>query len=52
MTTPLLEFLLRLGAAFLMGIGVGLEREWRQRMAGTRANALAAAGAAPFVIAL
>src|ERR1700730_2836853 len=45
---PILEFLIRLGAALLMGAAVGLERQWRQRMAGTRTNALVAAGAAAF----
>jgi putative Mg2+ transporter-C (MgtC) family protein len=33
-----------------MGAVVGLERQWRQRMAGTRTNALVAAGAAAFVM--
>ena len=47
---PLLEFLLRLGAALLMGAAVGLERQWRQRMAGARTNALVAAGASAFVM--
>jgi putative Mg2+ transporter-C (MgtC) family protein len=46
----LLDFSLRLGAALLMGAVVGLERQWRQRMAGTRTNALVAAGAAAFVM--
>lgn len=46
----LLDFVLRLGAALLMGAAVGLERQWRQRMAGTRTNALVAAGAAAFVM--
>jgi putative Mg2+ transporter-C (MgtC) family protein len=32
-----------------MGAAVGLERQCRQRMAGTRINALVAAGAAAFV---
>ncbi|HEV3197989.1 MAG TPA: MgtC/SapB family protein [Bryobacteraceae bacterium] len=45
-----LEFMLRLGSALLMGLCVGLERQWRQRMAGTRTNALVAAGAAAFVM--
>lgn len=44
------DFSLRLGAALLMGAVVGLERQWRQRMAGTRTNALVAAGAAAFVM--
>jgi putative Mg2+ transporter-C (MgtC) family protein len=47
---PTLDFFLRLGAALLMGVAVGLERQWRQRMAGTRTNALVAAGAAAFVM--
>ena len=34
----------------LLGALVGLERQWRQRMAGTRTNALVAAGAAAFVM--
>jgi putative Mg2+ transporter-C (MgtC) family protein len=33
-----------------MGAIVGLERQWRQRMAGTRTNALVAAGASAFVM--
>ncbi len=46
----ILDFVLRLGAALLMGAVVGLERQWRQRMAGTRTNALVAAGAAAFAM--
>jgi putative Mg2+ transporter-C (MgtC) family protein len=45
-----LDFVIRLSAALLMGAVVGLERQWRQRMAGTRTNALVAAGAAAFVM--
>lgn len=46
----MLDFTFWLGAALLMGACVGLERQWRQRMAGTRTNALVAAGAAAFVM--
>lgn len=46
----ILDFLLRLGAALLMGAAIGMERQWRQRMAGTRTTALVAAGAAAFVM--
>jgi putative Mg2+ transporter-C (MgtC) family protein len=46
-----LQFIARLLAALLLGAFVGLERQWRQRMAGTRTNALVAAGAAAFVMA-
>ena len=45
-----LQFALRLWLAIGMGAMVGLERQWRQRMAGTRTNALVAAGAAAFVM--
>ncbi|MGP0076316.1 MAG: MgtC/SapB family protein [Bryobacteraceae bacterium] len=47
---PILDFLLRLGVALLLGACVGLERQWRQRMAGTRTNALVSAGASAFVM--
>ena len=50
MGLTLLDFLLRLGAALLMGAAVGLERQWRQRMAGMRTTALVAAGASAFVM--
>ncbi len=43
------EFLLRIGAALVLGAAIGLERQWRQRMAGLRTNALVAVGAALFV---
>ncbi len=46
----ILDFVLRLGAALLLGACVGLERQWRQRMAGTRTNALVSAGASAFVM--
>lgn len=45
------SFLYRLLAAILLGAIVGVERQWRQRMAGTRTNALVAAGASAFVMA-
>jgi putative Mg2+ transporter-C (MgtC) family protein len=45
-----ITFGLHLLSALLMGATVGLERQWRQRMAGTRTNALVAAGAAAFVM--
>jgi putative Mg2+ transporter-C (MgtC) family protein len=41
----------RMTAALLLGAVVGLERQWRQRTAGTRTNALVAAGASAFVMA-
>ena len=53
MVTPVsvFSFLYRLSAAVLLGAIVGVERQWRQRMAGTRTNALVAAGASAFVMA-
>ncbi len=45
-----LHFAIRLLLAIAMGAIVGLERQWRQRMAGTRTNALVVAGAAAFVM--
>jgi len=50
MTITTSPFTLRLSSALLLGALVGLERQWRQRMAGTRTNALVAAGAAAFVM--
>jgi putative Mg2+ transporter-C (MgtC) family protein len=41
-------FLLRLVAASLLGSLIGLERQWHQRTAGLRTNALVATGAAAF----
>jgi putative Mg2+ transporter-C (MgtC) family protein len=43
-------FLIRLGAALFLGITMGLERQWRHRMAGTRTNGLVAAAAAAFTM--
>jgi putative Mg2+ transporter-C (MgtC) family protein len=44
------HFALRLGLALILGAFIGAERQWRQRMAGLRTNALVAAGAAMFVM--
>jgi putative Mg2+ transporter-C (MgtC) family protein len=51
MHTTTLQFVLHLTVTLLLGGLVGLERQWRQRMAGSRTNALVAAGAAAFVMA-
>jgi putative Mg2+ transporter-C (MgtC) family protein len=45
-----LDFVVRLSVAFLLGSLIGLERQWRQRMAGLRTNTLVATGAALFVM--
>jgi putative Mg2+ transporter-C (MgtC) family protein len=44
------DLVLRMGSALLVGAAVGLERQFHQRVAGTRTNALVAAGAAAFIV--
>jgi putative Mg2+ transporter-C (MgtC) family protein len=44
------EIAARLASALLLGGLIGFERQWRQRMAGLRTNALVALGAAGFVV--
>jgi len=46
----LATFVLRVGLALLLGAIMGLERQWHQRMAGTRTNALVATAAAAFTL--
>ncbi|MBV8246347.1 MAG: MgtC/SapB family protein [Candidatus Eremiobacteraeota bacterium] len=41
-------FTLRVVIALLLGVAIGVERQWRQRMAGLRTNALVSVGAALF----
>src|SRR6201991_2408856 len=41
---------LRLTVALLLGSAIGFERQWNQKMAGLRTNALVALGACGFVI--
>lgn len=48
---PFPLFALRVCTALVIGGVIGLERQWRQRMAGTRTNALVGAAAAMFVLA-
>jgi putative Mg2+ transporter-C (MgtC) family protein len=45
-----LEFALRVFVALLLGSAIGVERQWRQRMAGLRTNALVATGTCLFVL--
>jgi putative Mg2+ transporter-C (MgtC) family protein len=42
--------LVRLALALLLGSAIGFERQWHQKMAGLRTNALVALGAAGFVV--
>lgn len=45
----LTTFLLRIACAFFLGVAIGFERQWRQRMAGLRTNTLVSTGSALFV---
>jgi len=49
-TLTVTEFTLRLAVGLGCGALIGLERQWRARMAGLRTNALVAAGATLFVL--
>jgi putative Mg2+ transporter-C (MgtC) family protein len=49
MTTQLAHAGLNLLIAACLGAAIGLERQWRQRLAGLRTNTLVALGAAIFV---
>ena len=46
----LIDFIINLGCAVFFGALIGTERQWRQRMAGLRTNALVCAGASLFVL--
>lgn len=46
----ILTFTIRLSIALLLGIVVGIERQWRQKSAGLRTNALVSLGAAAFLL--
>lgn len=45
-----IEYILRIGAAFLLGGIIGFERQWQQKNAGLRTNTLVAVGAASYVL--
>jgi putative Mg2+ transporter-C (MgtC) family protein len=47
---PIQEFLFRLGLAFGLGLLIGIERQYRQRMAGLRTNTLVSIGSALFIM--
>jgi putative Mg2+ transporter-C (MgtC) family protein len=47
--STLADAALRLGLAVVLGSAIGFERQWHQKMAGLRTNALVALGAAGFV---
>ena len=45
----LFEFAIHITIAVILGAAIGVERQWRQRQAGLRTNALVSTGAAAFV---
>ncbi|MCZ0992096.1 MgtC/SapB family protein [Streptomyces noursei] len=49
-TLTIVDFLVRLATGVACGALIGVERQWRARMAGLRTNALVAAGATLFVL--
>lgn len=46
----LVDAVMRLGLALVLGSAIGFERQWHQKMAGLRTNALVALGACGFVV--
>jgi putative Mg2+ transporter-C (MgtC) family protein len=50
MDQPGLELLVRVGLALLLGVAIGIERQWRSRMAGLQTMALVSMGSALFTI--
>jgi len=50
MMPELLDIFLRLGLALALGSAIGFERQWNQKMAGLRTNALVALGSSGFVV--
>jgi putative Mg2+ transporter-C (MgtC) family protein len=47
---PALELMVRVGLATVLGLAVGVERQWRSRMAGLQTMALVSMGSALYVI--
>jgi putative Mg2+ transporter-C (MgtC) family protein len=50
MAMPAIELLVRVGLATLLGLAIGVERQWRSRMAGLQTMALVSMGSALFLI--
>ena len=46
----MLSFITSVGLALLLGMSIGIERQWRQRMASLRTNTLVSLGAAIFMV--
>src|SRR6202049_3812524 len=49
-TVELVDAIGRLGLALVLGSAIGFERQWHQKMAGLRTNALVALGSSGFVV--
>jgi putative Mg2+ transporter-C (MgtC) family protein len=50
MNMPAVELLVRVGLATVLGLAIGIERQWRSRMAGLQTMALVSMGAALFLV--
>src|ERR1700731_5467154 len=50
MNMPAVELLVRVGLATVLGLAIGVERQWRSRMAGLQNMALVSMGSALYVI--
>jgi putative Mg2+ transporter-C (MgtC) family protein len=50
MNMPAVELLVRVGLATVLGLAIGVERQWRSRMAGLQTMALVSMGSALYVI--
>ncbi|NAW51091.1 MgtC/SapB family protein [Elizabethkingia argentiflava] len=46
----ILTFAIRLSAALLFGVAIGIERQWRQKSAGLRTNTLVSLGAVTYIL--
>jgi len=46
----LLDFIFRIFVSFILGVAIGVERQWRQRSAGLRTNTLVSLGAATYML--
>ena len=50
MHMPALELLVRVGLATVLGVAIGIERQWRSRMAGLQTMALVSMGSALYLV--
>lgn len=50
MHMPAIELLVRVGLATVLGIAIGIERQWRSRMAGLQTMALVSMGSALYLV--